>query len=141
MPRGVFRRHGPYAQREAKAKVRIRRSILSCALFLVLFVPAVFGAEPVFHLNIENNRLPPDKRTLRVTRGDTVTLEVTADRALTLHIHALKIEVKIAPGAATRIAFPARATGRFPVEIHTTGATTGGGHHGPPLAYFEVMPK
>ena len=120
-----------------------------CLFSLLLALSVLSAADPanaaerIFQLSIENNRLPPDKRTLRAVRGDAVIIEVNADRALTLHVHALKIETKIEPGAPVRISLPTRATGRFPVEIHAVGANanTGGGHHGPPLAYFEVMPK
>ncbi len=99
------------------------------------------AGERTFALDIQRNHLPPEKRTLRVKRGDTVTLDVTADRALVMHIHAFRLELAVNPGTPARLTFPAHATGRFPIEIHVAGAKSSHHHHGPPLAYLEVMPK
>jgi heme/copper-type cytochrome/quinol oxidase subunit 2 len=97
--------------------------------------------ERTFILEIKRNVLPPERRTLRVKHGDTVTLEVTADRALVLHIHAFKLELSVNPGSPAKLTFPTKATGRFPVETHVVGGKDSHHHHGPPLAFLEVMPK
>ena len=102
---------------------------------------AAHAEERTFALDIKRNILPPEKRTLRVKRGDMVTLEVTADRALVLHIHALKLELNVSPGTQAKLTFLTKATGRFPVETHAVGGKDSHHHHGPPLAYLEVMPK
>jgi hypothetical protein len=92
-------------------------------------------------LDIARNSLAPAMRTLRVRKDDAVTLEVKADRALVLHIHGLNLELVVGAGASARMSFTARATGRFPVEVHAVGADRRARHHGPPLAFLEVMPK
>lgn len=120
---------------------------IACAVTVTAWVLAAAqisdarAEERTFVLDIKRNVLPPEKSTLRVKRGDTVTLEVTADRALVLHIHAFKLELAVNPGTPAKLTFPTRATGRFPVETHVVGGKDGQHHHGPPLAYLEVMPK
>ena len=92
-------------------------------------------AEPrVFELAIKNGRLPENQRLVRVRQGDEVTLKWTTDRALTLHLHGYDIEVKLTPPAPAEMRFTARATGRFPIEIHGAGTEHTIGH-------LEVHPR
>lgn len=126
----------------ASRALRALCAVIVTAWMLAAVQPTGARAEErTFALDIKRNILPPEKRTLRVKRGDTVTLEVTADRALVLHIHAFKLELAVAPGAPAKLTFPTKATGRFPVETHAVGGKDSHHHHGPPLAYLEVMPK
>jgi hypothetical protein len=98
------------------------------------------AAELTFDLRIERGSVPANMRLVRVTQGDVVKLRWTADRATALHLHGYDIELTVTPGAAADMAFTARATGRFPVSVHTPQA--GGGHtHEPPLLHVEVHPR
>lgn len=107
-------------------------------LVVLLALAAVVGvrAEPrVIDLAIKNGRLPEDQRVVRVQQGDEVTLRWTTDRPLTLHLHGYDIEEKLAPGPPLSMRFTARATGRFPIEIH--------GPRGEErtVGYLEVHPR
>jgi len=111
---------------------------------LVLLAGAILGlaahpvaAEPrVIELAIRGGALPPEQRVIRVQQGDAVTLRWTSDRALTLHLHGYDIERRVTPGTAATMAFTARATGRFSIEVHG-----GPGGHGATLGYLEVHPR
>jgi hypothetical protein len=105
------------------------------AMFLLVLGESV--AEPrVFELPIRNGELPADLRVVRVRQGDEVTLRWTTDKALTVHLHGYDIEKSLSPRAPVLMRFTARATGRFPVEIHAHGR---GGER--VLAYVEVHPR
>ena len=111
---------------------------------LVLLAGAILGlaahpvaAEPrVIELAIRGETLPLAQRVIRVQHGDAVTLRWTSDRALTLHLHGYDIEQRVTPGTAATMAFTARATGRFSIEVH--GGPAG---HGATLGYLEVHPR
>jgi hypothetical protein len=92
-------------------------------------------SEPrVIDLSIRNRELPRDQRVVRVRQGDDVTLRWVTDGPLTVHLHGYDIETKLAPGPAIVMRFPARATGRFPIEIHGQGFER-------TLGYLEVHPR
>ena len=105
-------------------------------LLLALIAGAGTGTGPrVIELAIRDGRLPEDRRVVRVQQGDEVTLRWTTDRPCTLHLHGYDIEEKLAPGTPVSMRFTARATGRFPVEIH--------GLRGEErvIGYLEVHPR
>lgn len=105
---------------EAERTVRIPRARLTASLVLLALM-AVGGAaaEPrLIELALGNGRLPEDRRVVQVQQGDEVTLRWTTDRPSTLHLHGYDIEEKLAPGTPVAVRFTARATGRFPIEIH-----------------------
>ena len=105
-------------------------------LLLVLGALAVTEAEPrVIELAVRNGQLPEDRRIVRVSQGDEVTLRWTTDRPLTVHLHGYDIETKLSPSAPVSIRFTARATGRFAIEIH------GDGGKERTVAYLEVHPR
>ncbi len=111
-----------------------RRAIFVMLLALIT-VPCA-GAEPrVIELALRNGRLPEDRRVVRVSQGDEVTLRWTTDRPLTVHLHGYDIETKLSPGTSVSTRFTARATGRFAIEIH--------GDRGEEriVAYLEVHPR
>lgn len=113
---------------------RARLTVFAALLALVAVTGA--GAEPrVVELAIRDGRLPEDRRVIRVQQGDEVTLRWTTDRPLTLHLHGYDIEAKLVPGTPVAMRFTARATGRFPIEIH--------GPRGEErtVGYLEVHPR
>ena len=93
------------------------------------------GEEPRrFELRIENGRLTTTAaKTLQVRRGDAVELIWSADRRSVLHLHGYDIEITVDAGESQSMTFRARATGRFPIEMH-------GGRH-TVLVYLEVHPR
>lgn len=86
-----------------------------------------------FELRIENGRLAADLKTIQIHRGDSVELVWSADRHTVLHLHGYDVEVTIAPGETQTMKFRARATGRFPIEVHD--------QHHRLLVYLEVHPR
>lgn len=86
-----------------------------------------------FELRIENGRLTNAAKTLQVRRGDAVELIWSADRRSVLHLHGYDIEITVDAAKPQTMAFRARATGRFPIEMH-------GGRH-TVLVYLEVHPR
>ena len=101
-------------------------------------IVAVGAAEPTFDLRIERGRVPESMQVIRVKEGDVVKLRWATDRPITLHLHGYDIEMKIEPGTVGVMEFVARATGRFPVEVHDPA---GGHSHGEaPLVRIEVYP-
>ena len=92
-------------------------------------------AEPrLFELALKDGRLPESQRLLRVRQGDEVTLKWTTDRPFTLHVHGYDLEAKLVPQTAVELRLTARATGRFPLEIHGAGTERTVGH-------LEVHPR
>jgi len=119
---------------------RIIRPILVLAAMPALGIDATRAEELTFELNVERGRVPPAMRLVRVKQGDAVRLRWRSDRPLLLHLHGYDIEAKIEPGAVAELAFTARATGRFPIQVHTP--KQGGGHtHEAPLVQVEVVPR
>jgi len=98
-------------------------------------------AERVFELRIEGGKLAQGDRAIRVQQGDAVRLRWRSSAPVDLHLHGYDIELHIEPGAAAEMAFVARATGRFTVEVHGTRTPAGGHRHGPALVTVEVYPK
>ena len=114
-----------------------RRLAWSTVLAMGLVLVATGGglAEPrLFELALKEGRLPESQRLLRVRQGDEVTLKGTTDRPFTLHVHGYDLEAKLVPQRAVELRFTARATGRFPLEVHGAGTERTVGH-------LEVHPR
>jgi hypothetical protein len=112
-----------------------RAWLLLLTLALLAGAVAVARAETrLFELVLAGGQLPESQRLVRVTQGDEVTLKWTTDRAYTLHIHGYELEAKLLPQAPVELKFTARATGRFPMEIHGPGTERTVGH-------LEVHPR
>ena len=102
---------------------------------LVMGWPAVAELRSI-DLAISDGQLPRDQRVIAVLQGDELTLRVTTDKPIEIHLHGYDIEEKLSPGAVVSIRFTTRATGRFPLEIH------GNGRSGDRvLGYLEVRPR
>jgi len=111
------------------------------ALFVAFSIAIARGAEVTYALRIDNGRLSENMRLIRVMQGDVVKLQWSADKPSIVHLHGYDIEKRVAPGGVTELTFTARATGRFPVNLHGGGAETAG--HGPEdtLVTIEVYPR
>lgn len=98
--------------------------------------------EKSFSLVITRGVVPKEQRLLRVEKGDAVRIRVASDASGDIHLHGYRLEAKLTPGQPAEFAFKAYATGRYRIEWHGAGETTGaGGHHSAPLASLEVRPK
>lgn len=102
--------------------------------------PAARAEELTFDLKIEQGRISPAMRIVRVNQGDTVKLRWTSDRLVVVHLHGYDIEQTVRPGAIVEMSFTARAAGRFAVQ---RGAPkSGGGHsHEATIVTLEVRPR
>ncbi|HJU24055.1 MAG TPA: hypothetical protein VJ891_16240 [Casimicrobiaceae bacterium] len=109
------------------------------ALAIAIATSRAHATALAFDIRVQNGRVPGDMRLVRVKEGDVVTLRVTSDRPLDLHLHGYDIEWHVQPGVTGTQTFDARLTGRFPVHAH--GATATGAHDDAPLLYVEVYPR
>ncbi len=98
-------------------------------------------AERVFDLRIEDGKVAENMRVVRVTQGDTVRLRWTTGAPVVLHLHGYDIEKEVTPGEVTEFAFTARATGRFPVNVHREGESHAAAHDEAPAVFVEVYPR
>jgi len=104
---------------------------------IVVTSATLVGAEArLIDLAIRNGELPSEARVVRVQQGDDVTLRWSSDSAVTVHLHGYDIESKLTAGTPMTMRFQAKASGRFPIEIHARGA---GAEH--TLGYLEVHPR
>jgi hypothetical protein len=105
-------------------------------------MPGARAAELAFDLEIEHGRVAQNMQLIRVEQGDVVTLRWSVDRSVVLHLHGYDIKKRVEPGTVGTMAFTARATGRFPIEVHGA-APPKGGHAAEetPLVYVEVYPR
>ena len=116
------------------------RWVTAAALALVLApAPSVQGAGTrIIEIAVRNGVVTGSK-SVRVLRGDTVVLRWTSDKPFELHLHGYDLTVAVHPGSVAEMKLEARATGRFPVEIHTQSER--GGHAHKPLFHLEVYPE
>ena len=89
----------------------------------------------VIDLVIVGGRLAGEGASVRVTEGDRVTLRLTSDTEIEVHLHGYDIEATVVSGATTEMSFEAFATGRFPMTVH------GDDHSEKTLTYLEVYPR
>lgn len=99
-------------------------------------IPCSFAEPTIIDLVIRGGSLPLEQRVIRVQQGDAVTLRWTSDQVLTLHLHGYDVERRVVPGATATMSFTARATGRFPIEVHGSE-----GRRATTLGYLEVHPR
>lgn len=70
----------------------------------------------VFDVSVEDGRMSPDE--IEVTEGDRVTLRLTSDAPLEVHLHGYDLEAEVAPEEPVDLSFEADLTGRFEIEDH-----------------------
>jgi len=116
-------------------------AVSAISLCLTALVVAALGAEVTYALRIENGHVSENMRLIRVTQGDVVKLQWSADKPSVVHLHGYDIEKRVVPGVVTDLTFTARATGRFPVNLHGTAAETAGHGHEDTLVTIEVYPR
>jgi FtsP/CotA-like multicopper oxidase with cupredoxin domain len=81
------------------------------------------SAEQTIDLAIENGAMTPDE--IEVREGDLVTLRITADEPLEVHVHGYDLEGEVSPGEPATLSFEADLTGRFDIEDHESETVLG----------------
>lgn len=94
-----------------------------------------------FDLRIENGRLTDSRSVIAVRRSDRVEITWHVDRQTALHLHGYDIALNVAPDKPEAMTFVARATGRFPIEIHASPGEGRSASHHAVLIYLEVHPR
>lgn len=125
---------GPARPKAAKASL-VTRVVLGLLLFGMSLVQTdgAEAEERVFRVTLSGGSAPEGAPTFRVREGDSVTLEITSDRALEVHLHGYDLQLRLQPGKEASLRLEARHSGRFPAEGHGAAATV-------PLFYLEVLP-
>ena len=121
----------------SRARQARRVLVVALAASLVGLSASALGARTI-DISIREGKVA-GKNVVRVPKGETVTLRWISDKPLALHLHGYDKEVTVTPGKPAEMTFEARATGRFPVEIHGDGGS--GGHQHKPLFFLEVHPQ
>jgi hypothetical protein len=112
-----------------------------------LAMPAAIGSDARaaeirrFALTIKNRKVDPARKVIRVTRGDTLELELSTDEAAELHLHGYDKLIKVEPAVPAMLRLDATIAGRFPVEAHGFGSGRSGQHGHVTLFYLEVHPR
>lgn len=85
--------------------------------------PADEPQEHVYDVAIEDGAMSPAE--ISVDEGDQVTLLLTSDRPVEVHLHGYDLEEEVLPGEETELSFEAEMTGRFEIEDHDTETALG----------------
>ncbi len=87
-------------------------------LFYLLRPNTPSGApqDRTFDLSVKGGEMSPDE--ISVNKGDSVTLQVTSEQPIELHIHGYDVEQEVEPGRKAELRFDADLTGRFEIEDH-----------------------
>ena len=128
----------------------VPRNWIACiSLALLASWPAAPHAQPkaepaagrVVEIRVAGRKPEGGARTVRLARGERLTLRVRADEKMVVHVHGYDVHADVAPGTEASVALTAQWVGRFPVTAHLPG--TKPGHHGtePTLLYLEVRPE
>jgi hypothetical protein len=122
----------------------VGRRIAAVLLGLALLGAATPARE--FDISIVGRRVEGNNPTIRVKRGDSVTLRWRTDEAVSLHVHGYDIEATLSPASSTRMSFEAGVAGRFAITAHEFGTVarneaTLRKHREITLLYLEVLPE
>lgn len=131
-------RDRPSASRSSLPRaVRITVAVLAAGLFLA--VPGYSDSTRTVDIEINNGKVL-GRKSVRVGRGDTVILRWGSNQRLELHLHGYDMRTTVSPGTPAEMKIRARATGRFPVEIHGQGESGGHSHGHRTIFHLEVYP-
>lgn len=125
--------------RPATRRVLLVRAAVVAAAALAAPLTGIAADAKTIDIAIKQGKVTSAK-SARVTQGDTVILRWTSDQPMELHLHGYDVAAKVAPGKPAEMKLDARATGRFPVEVHTDDKDKGGHGHAA-LFHLEVYPK
>ena len=128
---------GPLTRRTVLARAAMV-AVAALAAGLFAAIPSHGASTRTVDIVIRNGKVI-GKSSVRVSRGDTVVLRWSSDQRLALHLHGYDVETTVSPGTPAEMKIRARATGRFPVEIHGQGDSGGGPGHNT-IFHLEVYP-
>ena len=83
-----------------------------------------------FELSIKEGEMSPSE--ISVNEGDRVTLRISSDKPMEVHMHGYDLEQEVGPGQPATLHFKADLTGRFEIEDHETEEE---------LGVLEVRPR
>ena len=110
----------------------MRAWLVTMAAVLVVACGANEPQDREFSLQIRDGQLADSRESLEVRRGDRVTLAITSDAGVKLHLHGYDISASAAPENTATIELTANASGSFPLTIHRRSSfnqDTGHGSH------------
>jgi hypothetical protein len=102
------------------------------------------SAEPLrFAISIQQRKIDPAQRTIRVTQGKAVELAFTADEPMELHLHGYDLLLTVEPGARAVMRLDAGIAGRFAIAAHRFDRDAGKSRSARHvvLLYLEVHPR
>ncbi len=85
--------------------------------------PADEPRERIYDVAIESGVMNPAE--ISAEEGDLVTLRLTSESPVEVHVHGYDLEEEVSPGEETELSFEADATGQFEIEDHETEASLG----------------
>ncbi|MCA1717684.1 MAG: cupredoxin domain-containing protein [Actinobacteria bacterium] len=85
--------------------------------------PADEPQERDYDVAIEGGAMEPAE--INAEERDFVTLRLTSESPVEVHVHGYDVEGDVLPGEETELSFEADATGRFEIEDHETEAQLG----------------
>ncbi len=85
--------------------------------------PADEPRERIYDVAIEGGAMDPGE--ISAEEGDFVTLRLTSESSVEVHVHGYDLEGDVLPGEETELSFEADATGQFEIEDHETEAQLG----------------
>lgn len=85
--------------------------------------PADEPQERIYDVAIEGGAMNPAE--ISAEEGDLVTLRLTSETPVEVHVHGYDLEGDVLPGEETVLSFEADATGQFEIEDHETEAELG----------------
>ena len=78
--------------------------------------PAAGPRERTFDVSIEGGEMSPNE--ISVNESDRVTLHISSDEPMEVHVHGYDMEHEVGPGQKAELHFKADLTGRFEIEDH-----------------------
>ncbi len=85
--------------------------------------PADEPQERIYDVAIAGGAMNPGE--ISAEEGDFVTLRLTSESPVEVHLHGYDLEEEVSPGEETELSFQADATGQFEIEDHETEAQLG----------------
>ena len=125
---------GPITRPGTRLANAVRTPLI--AALLGAAIANAHAEDRVFELQIHGEAATAQSQVFTVRQNDQVTIRVSSDKPVQVHLHGYDIESDVAPNVVTTLRLTATATGRFPIEIHSRQA-----HKQRPLAYLEVRPR
>ena len=106
-----------------------RTATVALAVVAVALVSACGGGEPEQRdvtVRLDGATLAPD--TVKVKKGDTLTLTIESDRPGEVHVHVYDNRVDVSPDEPGVLTIMADLEGRFPIAFHALDGEEEEGH-------------